>query len=92
MGWGNSFQTYEKKRYAYLEVGNVGNSRLFREKGVMVLTRIAWAAITISLNKGFPTTSDLERGIAVPRLNRSMFFINLIYSYNLLFSCIFDTQ
>ena len=67
MGWGNSFQTYEKKRYAYLEVGNVGNSRLFREKGVMVLTRIAWAAITISLNKGFPTTSDLERGIAVPR-------------------------
>ena len=27
-----------------------------------------------------------------PRLNRSMFFINLIYSYNLLFSCIFDTQ
>lgn len=49
----NSFQTYEKKRYAYLEVGNVGNSRLFREKGVMVLTRIAWAAITISLNKGY---------------------------------------
>ena len=42
-----------KKRYAYLEVGNVGNSRLFREKGVMVLTRIAWAAITISLNKGY---------------------------------------
>ena len=40
-------------RYAYLEVGNVGNSRLFREKGVMVLTRIAWAAITISLNKGY---------------------------------------
>lgn len=35
---GNSFRTYEKKRYAYLEVGNVGNSRLFREKGVMVLT------------------------------------------------------
>ena len=32
---------------------NVGNSRLFREKGVMVLTRIAWAAITISLNKGY---------------------------------------
>lgn len=28
----------------------------------------------------------------VPPLNRSMFFINLIYSYNLLFSCIFDTQ
>lgn len=29
---------------------------------------------------------------ATSRLNRSMFFINLIYSYNLLFSCIFDTQ
>ncbi len=43
----------KKKRYAYLEVGNVGNSRLFREKGVMVLARIAWAAITISLNKGY---------------------------------------
>ena len=43
----------EKKRYAYLEVGNVGNSRLFREKGVMVLTRIAWAAVTTSLNKGY---------------------------------------
>lgn len=70
MDRGNSSQTYEKKRYAYLEVGNVGNSRLFREKGVMVLTRIAWAAITISLNKGFPTTSDLERGIAVPHLSR----------------------
>lgn len=53
MDRGNSFQTCEKKRYAYLEVGNVGNSRLFREKGVMVLTRIAWAAITISLNKGY---------------------------------------
>ena len=78
MDRGNSSQTYEKKRYAYLEVGNVGNSRLFREKGVMVLTRIAWAAITISLNKGFPTTSDLERGIAVPRLNRITFYIFLI--------------
>lgn len=36
-----------KKRYAYLEVGNVGNSRLFRGKSVMVSHAIAWAAITI---------------------------------------------
>lgn len=86
MGWGNSFQTYEKKRYAYLEVGNVGNSRLFREKGVMVLTRIAWAAITISLNKGFPTTSDLERGIAVPRLNLNKISILLTVSNKLYFT------
>jgi len=86
VGWGNSFQTYEKKRYAYLEVGNVGNSRLFREKGVMVLTRIAWAAITISLNKGFPTTSDLERGIAVPRLNLNKISILLTVSNKLYFT------
>ena len=33
----------------------------------MVLTLTAWAAITISLKKVLPTTSDLERGIAVPR-------------------------
>ena len=33
----------------------------------MVLTLTAWAAITISLKKVIPTTSDLERGIAVPR-------------------------
>lgn len=45
-----------KKRYAHQVFGNVGNSRLFREKGVMVLTRIAWAPITISVSK-FPTTS-----------------------------------
>lgn len=35
----------------------------------MVLTLIAWTAITISLKRVFPTTSDLERGIAVPRFS-----------------------
>ncbi len=34
---------------------------------IVVLTLTAWAAITISLKKVIPTTSDLERGIAVPR-------------------------
>lgn len=28
-----------KKRYAYLEVGNVGNSRLYKRDGIVVLTR-----------------------------------------------------
>ena len=37
----------KKKRYAYLEVGNVGNSRLFREKKRNGFSRLAWAAITI---------------------------------------------
>lgn len=34
---------------------------------IVVLTLTAWAAITISLKKVLLTTSDLERGIAVPR-------------------------
>lgn len=41
----------------------------------MVLTLTAWAAITISLKKVLPTTSDLERGIAVPRF---VYFISTV--------------
>ena len=35
----------------------------------MVLTHIAWAAITTFVRTGFPRTSNSERGIAVPRFN-----------------------
>ena len=37
---------------AYLEVGNVGNSRLIRRVGIVVSTQRAWAAINVSLNQG----------------------------------------
>lgn len=37
---------------AYLEVGNVGNSRLIRRGGIVVSTQRAWAAINVSLNQG----------------------------------------
>ena len=49
-----AIQTFwkNKKRYAHLKVGNVGNSRLFRRVCIVVLTLTAWAAITISLKKG----------------------------------------
>ena len=33
----------------------------------MVSSRIAWAAISILSEARYPTTSDLERGRAVPR-------------------------
>lgn len=46
----------------------------------MVLTLTAWAAITISLKKVLPTTSDLERGIAVPHLNRNVLYALLVFS------------
>ena len=52
---------------AYLEVGNVGNSRLIQRESIVVSTRIAWAAISILSEARYPTTSDLERGRAVPR-------------------------
>ena len=42
-------KTYEKKkkRYAYLVVENVGNFQMSKD-GIVVLTHIAWAAITTS--------------------------------------------
>lgn len=49
----NSFQTYEKKRYAYLEVGNVGNSRLFRGKSVIGFSRYSVGCYYHTLNKGY---------------------------------------
>ena len=52
---------------AYLRVGNVGNSRLIQRESIVVSTRIAWAAISILSEARYPTTSDLERGTAVPR-------------------------
>ena len=51
MGWGNSFQTYEKKRYAHQVFGNVGNFQIAYSDGIVVLTHIAWAAITTSVCK-----------------------------------------
>ena len=44
--------------------------RKFKTKlreGIVVLTRIAWAAIPHPQIKVFPTTSDFERGISAPR-------------------------
>ena len=37
----------KKKRYAYLVVENVGNFQMSKD-GIVVLTHIAWAAITTS--------------------------------------------
>ena len=63
-----SFPSHKKRSdCAYLEVGNVGNSRLIQRESIVVSTRIAWAAISILSEARYPTTSDLERGTAVPR-------------------------
>ena len=43
----------EKKRYAYLEVGNVGNSRLFRGKSVIGFSRYSVGCYYHTLNKGY---------------------------------------
>lgn len=42
-----------KKRYAYLEVGNVGNSRLFRGKSVIGFSRYSVGCYYHTLNKGY---------------------------------------
>ena len=48
-----SFPSHKKRSdCAYLEVGNVGNSRLIRRVGIVVSTQRAWAAINVSLNQG----------------------------------------
>ena len=48
-----SFPSHKKRSdCAYLEVGNVGNSRLIRRGGIVVSTQRAWAAINVSLNQG----------------------------------------
>ena len=39
-----------KKRYAYLVIGNVGNFQQHKDS-IVVLTRIAWAAIVTSVQK-----------------------------------------
>ena len=68
-GLGQPFsKTYEKKkkRYAYLVVENVGNFQMSKDD-IVVLTHIAWAAITISVIKGFLRTFTQRRGHAVPR-------------------------
>lgn len=63
-----SFPSHKKRSdCAYLEVGNVGNSRLIQRESIVVSTRIVWAAISILSEARYPTTSDLERGRAVPR-------------------------
>ena len=49
-----------KKRYAYLEVGNVGNSRLFRGKSVIGFSRYSVGCYYHIRTKGFPTTSNLD--------------------------------
>lgn len=40
-------------RYAYLEVGNVGNSRLFRGKSVIGFSRYSVGCYYHTLNKGY---------------------------------------
>ena len=42
-----------KKRHAYLEVGNVGNSRLFRGKSVIGFSRYSVGCYYHTLNKGY---------------------------------------
>ena len=62
----------KKKRYAYLVTENLGNFQRIQEGGIVVLTHIAWAAITTFVYSGFPRTFSLERGIAVPRFLHSI--------------------
>ena len=54
-----------KKRYAYLVTENLGNFQRIQENGIVVLTHIAWTAITTFVYSGFPRTFSLERGVAV---------------------------
>ena len=42
----------KKKRYAHQVFGNVGNFQIAYSDGIVVLTHIAWAAITTSVCKG----------------------------------------
>ena len=46
----------KKKRYAYLVTENLGNFQRIQEMDIMVLTHIAWAAITTFVYSGFPRT------------------------------------
>ena len=60
-----------KKRYAYLEVGNVGNSRLFRGKSVIGFSRYSVGCYYYIRVYRFPTTSNSERGICSSTLLRN---------------------
>ena len=52
---------------AYLEVGNIGNSRLIRRVGIVVSTQRAWAAI-IAIIAGLTIALSLKiyAGVALP--------------------------
>lgn len=48
----------------YLVVGNVGNfTAMIQEKGIVVSTRIVWAAISTTCIKGFSYSLQLRSGI-----------------------------
>ena len=82
-----------------LWIGNVGNFTITHKDSIVVLTHIAWAAITTFVCKVFPTTSNSECGIAVPRSSylitlswerwESNFFISLWKKIIVLFFCVY---
>ena len=68
LDWGNSFRDIEiKKRYAYLVNWKRRKFHNYTQGWHSGSHAIAWAAITTFVCTGFPTTSNSERGIAVPR-------------------------
>ncbi len=51
---------HKKKRYAFLVIENVGNFQIVYKSGIVVLTFLRGAAISLSVHWVFPTTFNYD--------------------------------
>ncbi len=92
LDWGNPVRDIEiKKRYAYLVNWKRRKFHNYTQGWHSGSHAIAWAAITTFVCTGFLRPPIQNVAFAVPRLNRNVVCINLIYSYYILFFSRFDT-